>query len=262
MLAGDGHLYSRIPKMLNAQPLLQLGYTATDRHSLALESAQAKLQSHGVDQDQWDPMGPAPRSLGAADLLVCNCAVATLGDRATALCNMAAAVKEGGFLLLHTLLRGHPLGETVAFLTCREPQPGRSSLLSQDEWEGLFARVPLHLVAVKTSFYGSALFLCRRPALQGPPIFLSVEDTSFQWVDSLKVSPHHPQPPVSGLADFNTAPVGPGALPKTNLSLLSQSILADSSSSRPVWLTAASSTSGVVGMVNCLRREPGGHRVR
>lgn len=131
MLAGDGHLYSRIPALLNTQPMMQLEYMATDRHPQALESAQAELQQHDVAQGQWDPAGPAPSSLGEADLLVCNLAVATLGDLATALDNMVAAVKKGGFLLLHTLLRGHSLGETVAFLTCPEPQLARQSLLSQ-----------------------------------------------------------------------------------------------------------------------------------
>ncbi|KAF5912949.1 hypothetical protein HPG69_012638 [Diceros bicornis minor] len=226
VLAGDGHLYSRIPALLTTQPMLQLDYMATDRHTQALEAAQAKLQQHNVARGQWDPMDPAPGSLGAADLLVCNCAVANLGDPATALRNMAAVLKEGGFLLLHTLLRGHPLGEMVAFLTCTELQRGRQSLLSQAEWESLFSGVSLRLVALKKSFYGSVLFLCRRPAPQDSPVFLPVEDTSFQWVDSLK------------------------------------NILADSSS-RPVWLTAVScTTSGVVGMVNCLRKEPGGHRIR
>ncbi|XP_032285376.1 fatty acid synthase [Phoca vitulina] len=227
VLAGDGRLYSRIPALLNTQPLLQLDYTATDRHPQALEAVQAKLQEYGTTQGQWDPADPAPSSLGMADLLACNCAVATLRDPATALGNMVAALKEGGFLLLHTLLRGHPLGETVAFLTCPEPQRGGQSLLSQDEWEGLFAGASLHLVALKRSFYGSALFLCRRRlAPQDSPIFLPVEDTSFRWVDSLK------------------------------------NVLANDSS-RPVWLTAFScTTSGVVGMVNCLRREPGGHRIR
>ncbi|XP_059527571.1 fatty acid synthase [Myotis daubentonii] len=226
VLAGDGHLYSRIPALLNTQPLLQLDYTATDRHPQALESTQAKLQQLDVAQGQWDPADPAPSGLGPADLLVCNCALATLGDPATALGNMAAALKEGGFLLLHTLLRGHPLGETLSFLACPEPPPGRQGLLGQDEWEGLLAGASLRLVALKRSFYGSVLFLCRRPAPQGSPIFLPVEDASFQWVDSLK------------------------------------DILADASS-RPVWLTARGcATSGVVGLVNCLRKEPGGHRVR
>lgn len=64
----------------------------------------------------------------------------------------------------------------------------------QAEWESLFAGASLHLVALKRSFYGSVLFLCRRPAPQDSPIFLPVEDTSFRWVDSLKVSPR-PAPP-------------------------------------------------------------------
>ncbi|XP_025783452.1 fatty acid synthase [Puma concolor] len=226
VLAGDGHLYSHIPALLNTQPMLQLEYTATDRHPQALEAVQAKLQQHGIAQGQWDPADPAPGGLGSADLLLCNCAVASLGDPATAVGNMGAALKEGGFLLLHALLKGHPLGETVAFLTCPEPRRGQQSLLSQDEWESLFAGASLHLVALKKSFYGSVLFLCRRPVLRDSPVFLPVEDPSFQWVNSLK------------------------------------NILADSSQ-QPVWLTAISCPdSGVVGLVNCLRREPGGHRIR
>lgn len=129
VLAGDGHLYSRIPALLTTHPMLQLDYTATDRHPQALEAIQGRLHEHEVAQGQWDPADPAPSSLGAADLLVCNGAVATLGDPALALANMTAALKEGGFLLLHTVLRGHTLGETLAFLTS-ELQSG-PSLLSQ-----------------------------------------------------------------------------------------------------------------------------------
>nr|4PIV_A Chain A, Fatty acid synthase [Homo sapiens]4PIV_B Chain B, Fatty acid synthase [Homo sapiens] len=226
VLAGHGHLYSRIPGLLSPHPLLQLSYTATDRHPQALEAAQAELQQHDVAQGQWDPADPAPSALGSADLLVCNCAVAALGDPASALSNMVAALREGGFLLLHTLLRGHPLGDIVAFLTSTEPQYGQG-ILSQDAWESLFSRVSLRLVGLKKSFYGSTLFLCRRPTPQDSPIFLPVDDTSFRWVESLK------------------------------------GILADEDSARPVWLKAINcATSGVVGLVNCLRREPGGNRLR
>ncbi|KAM5149351.1 fatty acid synthase isoform 2-T2 [Callospermophilus lateralis] len=224
VLAGDGHLYSRVPALLNTQPMLQLDYTATDRQARVLEAAASLLQQYEVAQGEWDPADPAPSNLGMADLLVCNCAVASLGDPALALGNMAAALKEGGFLLLHAVLRGHALGDILALLSS-EPQHG-PSLLSQDEWESLFSKTALHLVGLKKSFYGSVLFLCRRPAPQDSPIFLPVEDTSFRWVDSLK------------------------------------GVLAESSS-QPVWLTATSCpTSGVVGLVNCLRKEPGGHRIR
>lgn len=129
VLAGDGQLYSRIPALLNTQPVMDLDYTATDRNPQALEAAQAKLEQLHVTQGQWDPANPAPGSLGKADLLVCNCALATLGDPAVAVGNMAATLKEGGFLLLHTLLAGHPLGEMVGFLT--SPEQGGRHLLSQ-----------------------------------------------------------------------------------------------------------------------------------
>lgn len=58
---------------------------------------------------------------------------------------------------------------------------------TQEQWESLFSRKALRLVGLKRSFYGTALFLCRRVVPQDSPIFLPVEDTSFQWVDSLKV---------------------------------------------------------------------------
>ncbi|KAK2119427.1 hypothetical protein P7K49_000813 [Saguinus oedipus] len=163
VLAGHGHLYSRIPGLLNTQHLLQLSYTATDHHPQALEAAQAKLQQHDIAQGQWDPSDPAPSALGSTDLLVCNCAVAALGDPASALGNMVAALREGSFLLLHMLLQGHPLGVMVAFLTTTEPQYAQG-ILSQDAWERLFAKM--------------SPCAC--------PIFLLVEDTSFRWVDSRK----------------------------------------------------------------------------
>lgn len=77
----------------------------------------------------------------------------------------------------------------------------------QDEWESLFAEASLHLVALKRSFYGSVLFLCRRSAPQDTPIFLPVEDTSFRWVDSLKVSPcRAPPPPSTNFKGLGTLP--------------------------------------------------------
>lgn len=79
----------------------------------------------------------------------------------------------------------------------------------QDEWERVFAGASLHLVALKRSFYGSALFLCRRPGPQDSPVFLPVEDTSFRWVDSLKVRPGWAPSTVTV-----TVTMGPGNRPR------------------------------------------------
>nr|XP_020670313.1 fatty acid synthase isoform X1 [Pogona vitticeps]XP_020670321.1 fatty acid synthase isoform X2 [Pogona vitticeps] len=224
-LAGDGHLYSRVTSILNTQPMLQLDYTATDRTSAILASKESQLQEIGVSTDQWDPSSPPPGSLVKANLLVCNCALNLFTNPEEVLSNMAATVKEGGFILLHTLLKGETLGEIVGFLTSPELEE-KTGLLTQVEWQDLFSKASLNLVAMKRSSFGAAIFLCRRPLPANKPIFLPVDETDYKWVEPLK------------------------------------EMLAESSE-QPVWLTATScGTSGVVGMVNCLRQEPGGHKIR
>lgn len=116
-LAGDGHLFPRVTSILNTQPMLQLDYTATDRVLKNLASHENDLQEIGASLEQWDPASPPPGSLMNADLLVCNCSLNALSKPAETLSNMAATVKDGGFILLHTLLKGETLGEIVAFLT-------------------------------------------------------------------------------------------------------------------------------------------------
>ncbi|KAL7989496.1 hypothetical protein Chor_012162 [Crotalus horridus] len=212
-------------KMKIIEPMLQLDYTVTDRVLKNLASHENDLQEIGASIEQWDPASPPPGSLMNADLLVCNCSLNALSKPAEILSNMAATVKDGGFILLHTLLKGETLGEMVAFLTSPELQD-KPGLLNQVEWEDLFKKANLNLVAVKRSSFGAAIFLCRRPLPTKKPIFLPVDETNYKWVESLKEMLAEP-------------------------------------SEHAVWLTAANcGTSGVVGMVNCLRQEPGGHRIR
>lgn len=112
--------------------MLQLDYTATDAVTEVLTSHESHLQEIGVSIDQWDPAKPPSGALINADLLVCNCSLNTFKNPAEVLSNMAATVKEGGFVLLHTLLKGETLGEIVRFLTNPDLQK-KPSILSQVE---------------------------------------------------------------------------------------------------------------------------------
>ncbi|MGH0136067.1 UNVERIFIED_CONTAM: hypothetical protein FKN15_019025 [Acipenser sinensis] len=224
VLSSDGRLFSRIVPLLNIQPMLQLDYTATDLTSDLLTAHQSDLEVLGVSVAQWDPSsGPAPGNLGGMDLLVCNSPSSPLRNPSNVISNLASAVKEGGFVLLHTLLKGDTLGETISFLTAHNQEQG---LLSQTKWEDVFSQASLHVVAMKRSFYGSAIFLCRRQAPEKVPIFLPVDGVDYKWVEHLKSTLAEP-------------------------------------SDHSVWLTASSrGDSGIVGMVNCLKQEPGGNRIR
>lgn len=51
----------------------------------------------------------------------------------------------------------------------------------------VFSEVSLHVVSVKKSFYGSALFLCRCHSVAKEPLFLSVDSSDYKWVETLKV---------------------------------------------------------------------------
>ncbi|NXD84156.1 FAS synthase, partial [Halcyon senegalensis] len=224
-LAGSGRLFSRVRSILNTQPLLQIEYIATDCILKALSASETELQDAEIPFSEWDPSHLPSENLTNADLVVYNCSTSVLGNTPEIITNLAAAVKEGGFLLLHTLLKGETLPEIVSFLTSPDLQQKRS-FLSETQWEDLFSKTSLNLVAKKKSFFGSVIFLCRRQAPAKTPVFLPIDETHFKWVESLK------------------------------------GVLAEPSE-QPVWLTATScGNSGILGMVNCLRLEAEGHRVR
>ncbi|NXJ82917.1 FAS synthase, partial [Trogon melanurus] len=224
-LAGSGHLFSRVKNILNTQPLLQVDYIATDRILESLSANETELQDAGVSVSQWNPSSLPSGNLTNADLVVYNCSTSVLGNTTEILSNLAAAVREGGFVLLHTLLKGETLAEIIGFLTSPDLQQNHS-FLNEAQWEGLFSKASLNLVAMKKSFFGSVIFLCRRQAPAKAPVFLPIDETHYEWIESLK------------------------------------EVLADPSE-RPVWLTATScGNSGVLGMVNCLRLEAEGHRIR
>jgi len=60
----------------------------------------------------------------------------------------------------------------------------------QTEWEELFHKASLNVVMLRKSYYGSALFLCRRrqQSSHKQPILIFVDPTDYKWVETLKVS--------------------------------------------------------------------------
>lgn len=133
-LSNDGQLFSRVVPLLNIQPMLHVDYTATATNLDLLTTHQATLEELAVASAQWDPlMGPAPGGLvGGADLVVCNHAWGPLSlDPGLLMSNLSSGAKQGGFVLLHTLLKGETLGETVAFLSSTAQSRSQKGLLTQ-----------------------------------------------------------------------------------------------------------------------------------
>ena len=100
--------------------MLHVDYTATATSLDLLSPHETSLQELCVASSQWNPLvNPASAGMASgADLVVCNHAWGPLGtDPGLLVTNLASGAKQQGFVLLHTLLKGETLGETVAFLT-------------------------------------------------------------------------------------------------------------------------------------------------
>lgn len=109
---------------------MQLEYVATDCTPEALSANETELHDAGISFSQWDPSSLPSGNLTNADLAVCNCSTSVLENTTEIISNLAAAVKEGGFVLLHTLLKEETLGEIVSFLTSPDLQQ-KHGFLSQ-----------------------------------------------------------------------------------------------------------------------------------
>lgn len=120
--------------LLNIQPLLQLDYTATATNKDLLAPHQSILEGLAVRSAQWDPLvAPLPAGVaGGADLVMCNHAWGPLSvDPRLLMRNLASGSRPGGFVLVHTLLKGETVGETVNFLCSAGRDGNQRGLLTQ-----------------------------------------------------------------------------------------------------------------------------------
>lgn len=114
--------------------MLRVDYVATAADLDLLTPHQTILEELAVSPAQWDPLlDSAPGgTVGDADLVVCNHAWGPLRmDPGLLMANLASGAREGGFVLLHTLLKGDTLGETVAFLSRTNESSCQRELLTQ-----------------------------------------------------------------------------------------------------------------------------------
>lgn len=130
-MSGEGGIFSRAVDLLNIQPMLQVDYIASDASADLLAPLQGSLDEIGVSSAVWDPTkGAATGALTKADVVIYNCVLSDISS-VEMMDNLASAARDGGFVLLHTLLKGDTLGDTLAFLTSQKDQKG---LLTQVQY--------------------------------------------------------------------------------------------------------------------------------
>jgi len=220
-----------------SQPAVSVTYTAADP-ALA-QSVDAEL--FAIDTIEWslESSKSIPDLAAGADLVILANVLHRHDNISTALSAASSLVSERGFLLIveptsnfaipwcffamtHDVTNMSDLGSRTCGPYCDE-----------ETWTTLLKNVGLTPVAQKSDGILHTIFLCRKLSSISPPQApktIDVDDTSFSWLNEVKTV----------MAEERS---GPGA----NCS---------------VWLRARNADSGIVGMLNCLRREPNGDRLR
>ena len=239
--AGTGQAYKHIMRQLTVQPGISVNYVAVDPAPAQTIDPEV-AQRLGISTAEWslDSAKPAPERASGADLVVLENVLHRHGSIATALSAAAALATDGGFVVVVEPTRNFAVPWSFWALThdvtALADGAARTCGPFCDEaaWSALLAGAGLTSVAQKSDGVLQTVFLCRKVAATRcrrlPPRIIDVDDESFGWLEDVKAA----------MAEDRS----------------------ESGEDCSVWLKATKADSGLVGMLNCLRREPNGDRLR
>ncbi|XP_061181837.1 fatty acid synthase-like [Saccostrea echinata] len=224
----EAGLYKQVLNYLKVSPGLHYSYTVA---SASVKSIiESEITSSEIDSIQWD-IGEKHVKEEEYDLVIVSDILHEQKNVEKAVANLHQVIKENGFLLLTEITHNAILPKTLDIINSTSKEPvGEPQYMSETEWEKLFEKSGFCLVAKKSDCLLITTFLLRKTCQDVEGKFLSVSGSHSSWLSSLKEEVAAIQEKSCG---FN------------------------------LWLTTDSlEPSGIVGMVNCLRKEPGGERVR
>ena len=237
---GTGQAYRHVVRQLTSHPGVSVSYTATDpdpTQSMDDELAQ-KL---GITTVEWSlgSSKPIPDLASGAHIVILTGILHRYDNISAALSAASALVRDDGFLLIVEPTSNFAI--PWSFFALTHDVTEMSDLSSRtcgpfcDErtWTRLITNAGLTTVAQKSDGVLHTVFLCRKLSSTLPtqaPKIIDVDDASFDWLEEVKAI----------MAEER----------------------GESGADCSVWLKASKADSGLVGMMNCLRREPGGDRLR
>jgi fatty acid synthase len=226
-----GHICDKVVPLLNSQPLVTVDYHIACPDTDAF--SQAELEDFGAQCHAWSFKNSSENGIGKANLVIADNIISRQTDIQDSLNQISTILKEGGFLLLHEYTSNFLL-PSILFNLAGDTNADSSrtcGIFSDSQtWHSFLESEGFEIVCQKSDGLLGTLFLCRLQTTTNLNVTrVCVNDLSFDWVETLKYE----------LQMIQNAPVDDR-----------------------LWLTSDCNTSGVVGLVNCLRQEPGGERIR
>ncbi|KAK3092037.1 hypothetical protein FSP39_024632 [Pinctada imbricata] len=235
--ATESKLQKEVLKYLEHQPSVHVEFTAADSQVTNQNPGLQELEEQGVEVRRWN-LSEDPENAEAYDLIVANNVLHNQSNITKCLQNMSKALKNNGFLLFVEATRNHVIGLIFEGLANKIPEMEdmESRTLScycdEKQWEKLLESTGYKVVAMKTDNCFNTTFLARKSqdiAISKQTV-LSVNGSHAEWLNKLK----------DKMLKMQEAPKG-----------------------HNLWLVSDQrEASGIVGLTNCLRKEPGGERIR
>lgn len=225
MGARKSHMHHKITPLVSSQPMMSLSYISCD------QPGANSGQDEGLEVTDWDLGKDPPSNVKNVDVLVVKnflCRQANISDTLKIL---SSALKENGFLLVEEVTRNFPAAFALdkVWEEDLKQEDERSCFCYCDElrWCKIFEKAGFNVI-FKRSNGMSTVFLIRPKTRKDVPSWsiIPVDDLTGAWFDEMK-----------------------------------QKVI--SNQEKNLWLVVKSEPkSGILGMFNCLKQEPGGDKLR
>ncbi|XP_045164352.2 fatty acid synthase-like [Mercenaria mercenaria] len=224
----DSGLTCHLIPFVTSHLLLQASFT--------IATATENASSENVEVINWLPSEKPLQSLQhSIHLVVANNILHKQSNIRLCLSNISECLKIGGFILVQEVTKNFHLAFPLDGFTKDDLYNDLSSrscsiYCTAEKWRKIFSQEGLEIIFERSDPYLNTVFLVRKVAnYSAPQKIVHVTDLDCTWVNSLKEE----------IMLLHSKPKGEN-----------------------LWLVSDKNCNGIVGMVNCLRQEPGGDRVR
>jgi len=224
---GCSPIYPHVISLLQTQPMLNVEYVLTGPGAAGISDDVP--EKYGIRMVPWDGSLDPPHNMVADILVIRNVYVSSVSGL---LRNLVGVLAEGGFLLLQEPTTNFSIPLFLGGLTNDLSADDSQGLFNDSaHWEKYLQDLELNVISLLADGILYNTFLCQKQkdVPKNPPV-IDVSDVHFSWIEELKVA------------------------------MINQEKAVDNGR---IWLRVqAESPSGVIGLVNCLRQEPGGAGIR
>ena len=231
---GDTGMRDVASHLLDSHPLLNVSYMVATTDP---DTAAQLSENDGVSEVvKWKPCDTLPGNFKKTHLVIANDITHKQVNIRQSLLSMADCVANEGFLLVQEVTKNFHVALPLDGLCCEwecDDLSERTSGIYCDEckWRQIFSELGFDVIYEVSDNIYSSVFLLKKQSQNSLEIqtMLDVSNTVCDWVEELK----------SKMFECQSKPKGEN-----------------------LWLKADGHISGIMGMVNCLRQEPGGDRIR